>query len=242
MPRRKESTDPSPDPTIRAHARKATNLTPVALTRGETAAAVVELLEPGGQVIGFSKGQFSISDLLVAILAKTGPAALTISTWTAHGADIAHARRLLDQRRITSARWLLDLSFPSREPSFFQELRDAFGDEAITLTRTHAKFSLIHNAKWSVVVRTSMNLNYNPRFEDFDVADDPALYRFCSAIVDELVGSTPTGAGFDGDTRTPLRTFAEFRNQAEILDTTFGDGADLLGAPLGEITKRLKTL
>lgn len=131
-------------------------------------------------------GQFSLMDAVEAVLDKTGPAHVALSTWTAGGADLSRSAEHLHNERILSLRLVVDCSFGQRQPGYLAQCRELFGDDAIRTTRTHAKFVVITNDEWHVAVRTSMNLNENPRLESIEVSDDTALAGFLLAIVDEL--------------------------------------------------------
>lgn len=138
-------------------------------------------------------GQFSLMDAVEAVLDKTGPAHVAISTWTAGGADLSRSAEHLHDKRILSLRLVVDCSFGQRQPGYLAQCRDLFGDDAIRTTRTHAKFVVITNDLWSVAVRTSMNLNENPRLESIEISDDPALAGFLLSIVDELWAEETAG-------------------------------------------------
>jgi len=149
------------------------------LRRQQSAAEAVEQLDRDGtSVYGLTKGQFSLTDLIQAILRKTGPASLWISTWTAAGTDVSTMSELLHSGEIVSCRWLVDTTFVRRCPSLVATIRDRFGRDSMRVTRTHAKFTVIENTQWKVALRSSMNLNMNPRLESFEVGHDPALTRF----------------------------------------------------------------
>jgi hypothetical protein len=139
----------------------------------------------GREIFGLTKGQFSLIDLIQAVLAHTGPAALEISTWTAANTDVSTALALVASGEVTAARWLVDLTFVRRCPQLAARIRQTFGDDAIRVSKNHAKFSVIHNETWRVVCRTSMNLNHNPRLEDFTLAHDPELADFLLAAMDD---------------------------------------------------------
>ncbi len=124
--------------------------------------------------------------MIEAVLDRTGPAALSISTWTAANTDVSTALSLVASGRVTAARWLVDLTFVRRCPQLAARIRDAFGADAVRVTKNHAKFSVLQNQTWQVVIRTSMNLNHNPRLEDFTVAHDPELAAFLQATLDDL--------------------------------------------------------
>lgn len=157
------------------------------LRRKESAAEAVAGLDlDGREIFGLTKGQFSMIDLLDAVLTRTGPAAVAISTWTAANTDVSATLDMIASGRITRARWLVDLTFVRRCPQLAGRIREAFGADAIRVTRNHAKFAVLTNDRWRVVIRTSMNLNHNPRLEDFTVAHDPTLADFLLAALDDV--------------------------------------------------------
>jgi hypothetical protein len=157
------------------------------LRRKQTATEAVAGLDlDGREIFGLTKGQFSLIDLIEAVLDRTGPAALSISTWTAANTDVSTALSLVAAGRVTAARWLVDLTFVRRCPQLAARIREAFGADAVRVTKNHAKFSVLQNPTWQVVIRTSMNLNHNPRLEDFTVAHDPELAAFLQATLDDL--------------------------------------------------------
>lgn len=160
------------------------------LFRKETASAAITDFSKTMGIFGFSKGQFSLIELIEAVLEKTGPAHLTVSTWTAAKADLNDALDFLNSGRILSARFLLDFSFQRRQPEVAKRIRDVFGKEALRITRNHAKFFLVKARGWTVSCKTSMNLNRNPRFEDFDLSNDKGIFNFLDGIVNDLYSQT----------------------------------------------------
>lgn len=157
------------------------------LRRAQSAAAAVESLERDGmELFGLTKGQFSLTDMIEAILEKTGPADLSISTWTAANGDVSRMLALLKSGQIRSCRWLVDMTFVRRCPQLMAEIRAKFGADAIRVTKTHAKFCTIVNEDWQIALRSSMNLNQNPRLESFQVGHDPELCQFLSQVLDDV--------------------------------------------------------
>ena len=159
------------------------------------AAAAIGTLTPGCELYGLTKGQFSLVDIIVACLAQTGSADLTLSTWTAAGSDIDFAMKLLADGRIRSMRFIVDYSFQSRQPAYCAALRERFGDDAIRVTKNHCKFVLILNDVWNLAIRTSMNLNENRRLENFEISDDPALGGTCGISPIPCLPPPPLGLG-----------------------------------------------
>jgi hypothetical protein len=170
-------------------------------------AEAVGVVEHGCEIYGLCRGQYSLIDLVEHVLTYTGPADLAISTWTAAGADIDYALRLTKDGRVRSIMWLVDSSFPVRQPGYCKAMRERFGDAAIRVTQNHAKFVLIGNAEWSVVLRTSMNLNENKRLESWELSDDPELFGYLTEVVAEMFAADPTTLDASGANRESRSAF-----------------------------------
>ena len=155
----------------------------------------------GMEVFGFNKGQFSAIDLMDAILTFSGPAHVTIGTWTAAHADVKRAEQFIRTGRAVGMTWMVDRSFQTRQPQYCALLRETFGDDCIRVSSSHAKFMLISAGDWRVVVQMSMNLNQNARVESFWVADDADLYDAYNGIVQEIFAAQQPGEGFAKSTK-----------------------------------------
>lgn len=163
-----------------------------------TAAEAIGTLTPGAELYILTFGQFSLIDALVALLEQTGPADVIVSTWTAAAADLTTSAALLERANLRSLRFLVDRSFIARQPAYCATMRRLFGDECIRTARSHCKFITVRNERWSLAVRTSMNLNFNPRMENLEVSDDPDLCAFLEAVVEEIYQEQDPGT-FDAD-------------------------------------------
>lgn len=155
------------------------------LWRRESAEVAVQPLTRDAEVYGFTKGQFSMLDLLKAVLAKTGPAYMDFSTWTANRKEALELAAMRQSGELLGIRWLVDMTFVRRDPEAAAILAD-FGAEAIRVAHVHAKFALFYNETWRLVLRTSMNLNMNPRTEDYHLAHDPDLFGFIHEMMDRI--------------------------------------------------------
>ncbi|MHC4892237.1 MAG: hypothetical protein ACYTFV_02525 [Planctomycetota bacterium] len=140
-----------------------------------------------------TKGQFSLLDLIRAVLRQTGPAHVALSTWSSGIRDIENAAWLLESGQIQSLRMLTDRSFATRQPSYCTRLVAAFGNDAIRATNVHAKFALITNDRWSIAIRSSMNLNRNKRWEQFDLDDDATIVAHFERLITEMERVMPAG-------------------------------------------------
>ena len=144
-------------------------------------------------IIGVTKGQFSLLDLIRAVSGQIGPAALTVSTWSTGIRDTQNIETLINQGAFTSANLCLDRSFSGRQPKYVDEVIRVWGEDSIRMTRNHAKFFLLRNEKWNICCRSSMNLNRNPRLEQFDIDDNAEICDFFQDIIDEIFEKMPPG-------------------------------------------------
>ena len=197
--------------------------------RQESAKKAIGDLYHGCEIYGFTKGQWSIIDVIEHCLNQTGPADVFISTWSAAGADIKAVQNFIKNGQILSLKFIVDYSFQSRKPEFCQELQEIFGEDAIRVTVTHAKYVIIRNADWNLVIRTSMNLNFNPRFENFEISDSKEFADFQQTIIDEIWSNQKVAEGFklgpSGNKKQFKKTFSE---QTSLFEKSMADGRDLL--------------
>ena len=140
------------------------------LMYGENAKKSVGTIYEGMELYGLSKGQFSIINIVEEVLKQTGTADVIISTWTAANAEIKKAEQFLDNKLINKLHFIVDRSFKTRQPKYYDMLVEKFGN-VVSTTNSHSKFILIKNDNWNIVIRTSMNLNENKRMENFEIYD-----------------------------------------------------------------------
>lgn len=156
-------------------------------------------------VAGLTFGQFSLIDLIQAALEITGPADVTISTWSAGFYDVEAAEKFRANGLLRSIRFVMDAASMKRGQASVADIADLFGPEAIRSTRTHAKFALVRNEAWDVVITSSMNLNLNPRCEQFEMTDDVERCGMFAGFVDALFEELPPGGArsVNGDQSLP---------------------------------------
>lgn len=154
--------------------------------------AVLADLTPGARIAGVTKGQFGLTDLVVATLDKTGPCDFFAWSWTLHPDDAGIIANLRDDGMLRRVAFVLDTSFPARVQlnkkksagrggnvevnDWCAHLEGLFGEGAFTLLKSHAKVVCLANAAWHVTITSSMNFNMNRRVESFCVEDDAALW------------------------------------------------------------------
>jgi hypothetical protein len=155
---------------------------------------VAALVEPNCRIMGLTQGQFSLIDLIHAILQKVGASDVIVTTWSAGIKDAHQVRWMIDTDLINSFQIITDHSYATRQKSYAASLEDLFGRENIRTSEIHAKFTLIKNDNFNIVIRTSMNLNSNKTCENFEIDDDKAVYEFYSNFIDHTFSQM--GLGF----------------------------------------------
>jgi hypothetical protein len=209
--------------TIRRKTKAETRIIRRALTQASAAEAIGPITA-GIELYGLTAGQFSLIDLIEHCLSFTGPCSAVISTWTAANTDIGFAYKLMSCGLLSSLRFLVDFSFPSRQPAYCAALREVFGDHCIRISKNHAKFVLLRNDSWNIVVRTSMNLNENRRLENFEISDDERLADFLEAVIDEIFEGQPTAGHFE---KRPIDHITDFER---LGSEGGGIGQDVMGS------------
>ena len=144
---------------------------------------IVGKIEPGMRTFGFTAGQFSFSDLIEYILNQTGPATLYISTWAASNDGIKKVFDFLNSDMLADVKFMIDTGAKKYRDDQFGKLLDRFGD-CVRTTRIHAKFAVIRNENWNIVIRTSANLNKNLRLENFEIDEDKEFADFFQKFFD----------------------------------------------------------
>lgn len=183
----------------------------------KTAAEQIGELSPGIELFGVTKS-FSLIDAIEHLLTQTGPAHVTLATWSAANSDLAHAHGLLTNGAILTFRLVTDFSFQARQPAYCAGLRQRFGDDAVRVTKAHCKFCLIRNDAWNIVLQTSANLNENIRLETYAISDDAALADYLGQLVSDLFDFQKPGEGFTKKPGELCRDFAKFGEDGAVID------------------------
>lgn len=224
---------------VRLRARR-TGLRRAGLTATDARSAFGKLTR-GGRVVCLSKGAVSLADTVAYVLATSGPADLTLATWTIGAREIATFRQLLDGGAVRSLRLLVDASFPHRNAAYAAQLRATFGPDCLRLAICHAKIATVINGRWAFVVLSSANLNRNSRLEFFQVEDNRTLATAITATLGEWFEAAAVDQWNDKPIahRTRFDAWAEkpslartFGPRATVAPAADGDAGSSLDAPL----------
>lgn len=144
-------------------------------------------------LFAITRGQFSMLDALLHVLDQVGPAKITLWTWTIAEYEVDVMCRLIDDGRITSGTLIIN----GERPKIFSEAnhtqnivakwRDKFGPDSIRNVMNHSKIATVETAAGlRVLLRGSMNLNFNPRFEQLDITEGGPDFALVRRIESEI--------------------------------------------------------
>lgn len=138
----------------------------------KTAAECLGPIERGISLFAITRGQFSMIDAVLACLDQVGPSALTLWTWTVAEYEVECVERLRQDRRVTSGTLVIDHGARNKNAGLIRQWKDTNGPDSVRYVVNHAKIATIESASGlRLLLRGSMNLNFNPRFEQLDVTE-----------------------------------------------------------------------
>ena len=100
---------------------------------------------------------------------------------------------------------MVDRSFQTRQPGYCALARSLFGDDAIRVWSSHAKFAVFSGSGFDVLYLTSANMNQNKRLENHTVVAGVVLPEQYLDMVEELFDIQASGAAFGSGQKTARR-------------------------------------
>lgn len=152
----------------------------------KTAAACIGPVTPDISIFGVTRGQFSMIDIMTYLLSQTGPAQISLWTWTVADYEVEAVTALMNNGGVTGARLTVDYSASQRNRVLLKGWQDRFGPDSVKVCKTHAKIGRVWNADYRLLVRGSMNLNMNPRNEQFDLTGGGPDFDLVEQLEDEM--------------------------------------------------------
>jgi hypothetical protein len=151
-----------------------------------TATECIGVLEPGASLFAITRGQFSMIDAVLACLDQTGPAAVSLWTWTVAEYEVECLEALQNSGRITAGRLVIDYGARNKNAGIIANWKRSYGAESVRYVVNHAKIATIQTDRYRLLLRGSMNLNMNPRFEQFDLTEGGPDFDLVKEVEDEL--------------------------------------------------------
>ena len=174
---------------------------------------------------GLSDGSWSLIDLLERATGIVGPEAeLYLAVWTAAGDHGKRLRQFLTSGKLTAVSLIVDRSFPTRQPAACDVIRQEFGDSALRIWSSHAKFALFRGGRIPLLLQFSANLNRNKRIENFSVFADATMADAYFDLLTDLWKRQGDGTAFNDPPRARHDTEAVLGDRLEpVTDFTIPD-------------------
>ena len=168
---------------------------------------------------GLSDGSWSLIDLLERATERVGPeATLYLSVWTASGDHAKRFLQLLMSGKLAAVSMVVDRSFPTRHPAACEAIREAFGDSALRMWSSHAKFALFRGGRIPLLMQFSANLNRNRRIENYTAFADAAMCDAYFDLLSDLWQRQGDGTAFDDPPRARRDTAAVLGERLNRVD------------------------
>ena len=132
-----------------------------------------------------SRGQWSMHELLEAMLRRSGPAAVFLTTWTVTEDPVRKIFLLKQEGLIKSLSCVLDYRIKGRKPKPFQLLEHTA--DRIALTQCHAKAAVVRGESLSLTCLSSANFSRNPRIEAGIICEGEAVADFHQSWIEKTI-------------------------------------------------------
>jgi hypothetical protein len=165
------------------------------------------------RILGLTRGNFSLIDLIYSVLKKVGKSKVICVTWSAGIKDVHNVKWMVDSSLIEKFTLITDHSYKTRQKKYAASIEKIFGEENIRTSEIHAKFVLIENNDYKICIRTSMNLNANKTCESFEIDESEEIYDFYNEFVSFVMKNQKKG--FVSDSETVNKTLDMFFQMEE---------------------------
>lgn len=161
-----------------------------------SAAEAIGPVVPGLSLFLVTRGQFSMLDILQHVVRELGQAEVSVWTWAIADYEVEAMAALMANDAITGATLVVDRSAEQRSAATIDAWRQRFGVESVRVCKNHAKVARVWTPVINppvgdliarrVLIRGSMNLNFNPRFEQADITEGGEDFDLVQRLEDEL--------------------------------------------------------
>lgn len=152
----------------------------------KSAAECIGPVEPGMSVFAVTRGQFSMLDAISHVLDELGPSRISLWTWTIAEYEVVVFTEMMRDSRLEDALLVIDGGARNKNHALIAQWKANFGAESVRYVTNHAKIATVEGGGLRVLLRGSMNLNYNPRFEQLDVTEGGPDFDLVRSIESEL--------------------------------------------------------
>lgn len=153
----------------------------------KNAAECIGEITKGKRLFAITRGQWSMIDAILHCLDQVGEARVTVWTWTIADYEVQVFERLMMDNRVTAARLVIDGGARNKNAALIAKWKQNFGGDSVRYVLNHSKIATIETQDGiKLLLRGSMNLNFNPRFEQFDLSEGCEGFDLVQEIEDQL--------------------------------------------------------
>ncbi len=161
-----------------------------------SAAETIGPVEKDMSLFAITRGQFSMVDAVLHCLEACAPAKLSIWTWRIADYEVDVFRQLADSKQIVAGTLVIDHSARGASGGrgskadhgleLIDLWRSRFGASSVRYVVNHSKIAIVEGNGLRLLLRGSMNLNFNPRFEQLDITEGGEDVDLVLRIQEEL--------------------------------------------------------
>jgi hypothetical protein len=151
-----------------------------------------------------TRGQFSMLDMVRHVLDELGPADLSVWTWAIADYEVDAMHGLIADGRILGATLIVDRSAEQRNATILATWRARYGAASVRVCKNHAKIARVWTPTHRILLRGSMNLNFNPRFEQADITANGPEFDLIETLEHELPVLPPRASNDAADAASSL--------------------------------------
>lgn len=134
-----------------------------------------------------TRGQWSMIDAILHVLDCVGPAKISVWTWVVAKYEIETLNRLRIDDRVLGGRLIIDHGARYKNMELIRDWKDFYGRDSVRYVKNHSKIARIDSLSgFRVLIRGSMNLNYNARFEQVDITEGGPDFDLVEEIESDL--------------------------------------------------------
>ena len=125
-------------------------------------------------------------DIVSFTIQQVGPCRVSLWTWAIADYEVECFEAFLQNKTIHDGLLVADRSAEIKNVTLFKKWRGCFGENSVKICKNHAKIATVQNDNFRVLIRGSMNLNFNPRFEQFDITEGGEDFELIQKIENEI--------------------------------------------------------
>jgi hypothetical protein len=138
----------------------------------------------------FTHGRWSMHETLLYLLSETGPATVSISSFSLSDITVQVFARAIQEKYITRLDLLLNNAVKRNKLDILLFAKNVVN--RIGMAHTHMKLMLIENSSWKVVVNQSANSTINPAWETGVISTSELVFEKYRTYLDKAFGESVT--------------------------------------------------